>query len=211
MKTHQAYNEWSKTYDEMANKTRDLEKKAAKISLSGIPFKNVLEIGCGTGKNTEWLSEKAESIIALDFSEEMLAIARKKIDSSKVKFVQADINNSWKIPEHKTDLIVCSLVLEHISDLEPVFRQASEQLITNGHFYLCELHPYKQYAGSKARFTKDGKLQETEVFTHHVSDYVNAAMKNGFTILELQEWFDEGSDTGTPRLISFIFAKHNME
>ncbi|OKH30700.1 GNAT family N-acetyltransferase, partial [Calothrix sp. HK-06] len=32
----------------------------------------VLELGCGTGKNTEWLSERTERHLAVDLSEGML-------------------------------------------------------------------------------------------------------------------------------------------
>ncbi|MDV7140436.1 class I SAM-dependent methyltransferase [Maribacter sp. TH_r10] len=38
-----------------------------------------MELGCGTGKNTVWLLKKAQRIIGLDFSQEMLNIAKEKI------------------------------------------------------------------------------------------------------------------------------------
>jgi hypothetical protein len=60
METKQAYNLWASQYDTDNNKTRDLEAQALRISLAGIPFNNCLEIGCGTGKNTVWLMEKAK-------------------------------------------------------------------------------------------------------------------------------------------------------
>ena len=61
MDTRQAYNLWSKQYDENINKTRDLEARAFRETLESYDFKYCLEIGCGTGKNTEWLLQKAET------------------------------------------------------------------------------------------------------------------------------------------------------
>src|SRR5947199_3821442 len=79
MDTRTLYNQWSASYDEVENKTRDLEKEAGQKILSSIQFDSVLELGCGTGKNTEWLSTKAKHLLAVDLSEEMMAKAKEKV------------------------------------------------------------------------------------------------------------------------------------
>jgi trans-aconitate methyltransferase len=38
--------------------------------LSKITFDSVSELGCGTGKNTEWLVQKATQVVAVDFPKE---------------------------------------------------------------------------------------------------------------------------------------------
>ena len=73
------YDNWATNYDNNINPTRDLDKLATKESLFNINFSNVLELGCGTGKNTEWLITKADKLVGLDFSEGMLNLARYKI------------------------------------------------------------------------------------------------------------------------------------
>jgi demethylmenaquinone methyltransferase/2-methoxy-6-polyprenyl-1,4-benzoquinol methylase len=51
----------------------------------------VLEIACGTGYWTPLIAEQAESVLALDYSEETLAIARtKKYPKANVRFQQGD-------------------------------------------------------------------------------------------------------------------------
>lgn len=206
MSIRKTYNTWAKSYDEMINKTRDLEAKALRETITS-HFNNIVELGCGTGKNTSWLLEKCESLIALDFSEEMLAKARKKISSEKVSFKQHDLSKSWNIKEESTDLICCSLVLEHIEDLDSIFKKAAEILKKDGQFYIGELHPFKQYAGSKARFETDEGIQELEVFVHHITDFTDAAFNHGFKLLEMKEWFDGNDRKGLPRLVSFVFSK----
>ncbi len=206
MQNKEAYNSWSVTYDSVLNKTRDLEAKAFRNLLSKLSFSNAIELGCGTGKNTEWLVEKANHVIAVDFSTEMLNIARKKINKKNVEFITADITKPWTFTDKKIDLVTCSLVLEHIENIDFIFQQASKRLNRQGVFYIGELHPFKQYEGSKARFETDSGIFTLECFTHHSSEYMNAAAANGFLCHSLNEWFDENQES-IPRVIAFIFQK----
>lgn len=208
MKIEKAYNLWAEQYDTNENKTRDLDKKVTVEILKKYQFSTVIELGCGTGKNTETLLKKTDNITGLDFSEEMLKIARKKFENNKVKFRQCDLTKKWNVENESADLITCSLTLEHIQDLNYIFKQANKKLQTDGYFFICELHPFKQYAGSKAKFTSENNEHQLETFTHHVSEYIDEAQKNGFKLLELNEWFDNAADDKLPRLISFVFTKY---
>ena len=205
MSVRHSYNSWSETYDAVDNKTRDLEAIACRRILSGIAFKTVIELGCGTGKNTVWLAEKAEHVTAVDLSEEMLAVARKKIRSSNVEFRQADVKTRWDFIDAKVDLITCSLILEHVKDLDHIFDQAARYLNPSGYFYICELHPFKQYGGTKARFETGVGLEVIECYTHNISDYFRAAEKNNFITANFDEWFDDDNRFAIPRLASFLF------
>jgi len=206
-----AYDSWAEQYDSDGNKTRDLDAYATKEILSQYKFEHVLELGCGTGKNTLWLLEKAKQIIGLDFSSEMLNSAREKIKNKKVRFLKTDLNNKWKVEDQFADLVTSSLTLEHIADLDHIFCQANEKLIENGIFYICELHPFKQYTGSKAKYKTEHGTEELTVFTHHVSDYLKSAEANGFELIELKEWFDDEAEEDLPRLISFVFKKYEYQ
>ncbi|MGI9056483.1 MAG: class I SAM-dependent methyltransferase [Pyrinomonadaceae bacterium] len=204
MNNREAYNAWSESYDTVENKTRDLEACAIRESVSGVDL-NILEIGCGTGKNTEFLQTKAKRLVGADFSEEMLAKAREKITTEIVEFRRLDLREKWNLPENSFDLITCSLVLEHIENLDFVFQQARKILKSNGQFYIGELHPFKQYQGSKARFDTASGVFELECFVHHVSDFFAAGKNGGFECVELKEWFDDDDKTRIPRLLTFIF------
>ena len=203
MNVQQAYNAWSETYDTMANKTRDLEARALRESVSGENL-DVLEIGCGTGKNTEWLLTIAEQLIAADFSAEMLAKAQDKITSKNVEFKQFDVRDEWKFSANQFDLITCSLALEHIENIDFVFGQAQKVLRADGFFYIGELHPFKQYQGSKARFETGSGVFELECFVHHVSEFLGAARTNNFEVVDMREWFDDDDKTTIPRLLTML-------
>lgn len=205
--TEKLYAEWAPTYDTVVNKTRDLEKTACRKTLSEIPFETVIELGCGTGKNTAWLAGKAKHLIAVDLSQEMQAVAKGKVGGN-VDFKLADITKPWDFASGKVDLITCSLILEHVKALDFIFREAARLLNPGSHFYICELHPFKQYSGSKARFETDEGQKVLECFTHHISDFTGSGKANGFSLIQLKEWFDSDDKTVIPRLISFLFRKN---
>lgn len=208
MSISKAYDSWAEQYDNNINKTRDLDKIATIKTLSEYCFDHILELGCGTGKNTEWLLQKATDIVAIDFSEAMLNVAKSKINNSIVSFAQSDIKESWPVEDASLDLITCNLILEHIEDLTPIFAQAYHKLRKGGIFFVSEFHPFKQYTGSGARYIDEhNNVVNLEVYTHHTADFTKAALSQGFVIQELNEWFDDNNDVGIPRLISFVFKK----
>jgi len=207
MNTKDAYNSWAVQYDTNSNKTRDLEGYALKNTLRDIQFNNCLEVGCGTGKNTTWLIERAKHLTAVDLSEEMLKKAKEKIVSDKIQFRQADITGPWSFGNTVYDLVTFSLVLEHIADLNHVFSEAGKLLPSDGYLYLGELHPFKQYTGTKARFDTDAGTQIVECYNHNVSDFIKAGKKNGLSVKDLNEYFDDGDRNATPRILTILFQK----
>ncbi|MGE5352295.1 MAG: class I SAM-dependent methyltransferase [Acidobacteriota bacterium] len=207
MTVKKAYNSWSDTYDTDINLTRDLDEVATRESLNGPRYERTLELGCGTGKNTPFLSAISEQMWAVDFSEGMISRAKEKLKSDNVTFSLADITSPWPFSDGAFDLVVANLVLEHIEDLRFIFSEASRTLKKGGKFFLCELHPFRQYQGKKARFERGDKTIEIKAYIHDVSDFLTSAKDNGLNLKDLREWRHEKDEAGIPRLISFIFEK----
>ena len=207
METKQFYDNWAIQYDIDSNRTRDLEKMAFQSTIHAMEFTRILEIGCGTGKNTEWLKEKASRVVSVDFSAEMLEIARGKITDSRVEFHQADIREAWNFVQEPVGLVCFSLLLEHIPELDFVFRQAAEALKSGGYLYLGELHPYKQFSGSSARFATTEGTHRLATHVHHITDFTRTAIANGLCLVEIGEYFDEGDRSSLPRILTLLFCK----
>lgn len=207
MNTQQAYNAWASQYDTNLNKTRDLEAIALRSNLSAINFSRCFEIGCGTGKNTVWFAEKAKHVTAVDLSEEMLAKAKEKVSSDKVEFKQADITKDWTFRNGFYDLVSFSLVLEHIDNLDHIFKEASASLSSGGYVYIGELHPFKQYNGSKARFETETGTQVVQCFNHHLTDFLLPAKKYGLSVVEINEYFDDDDRNEIPRILTILLKK----
>lgn len=201
-----AYNCWSDFYDIQTNATRDLEGEILRKTITGNQL-NILEIGCGTGKNTGFLITKANQIQAIDFSEKMMAIAQQKFSIEKnITFETADITQPWSFAKDNAfDLIVFSLVLEHIQNLDFIFEQACQKLKTNGKIYMAEYHPYRQLDGKKARFDLNGETIELQCFNHSFQEFFQAATLNSFKIIDVIEHQTE-TDT-YPRILKMMFEK----
>ena len=210
MDIQQAYDAWAGSYDTAANRTRDLEARAIRAVIPRARYAAVLELGCGTGKNTAWLATLTPRLTAVDFSADMLQQARQKLPLPHITFQPADITQPWifDVPE-SVALLTASLVLEHIPDLDFIFAQAVRVLQPRGLFYIGELHPFRQYQGSKARFeTQPGEVFELPAFVHHLSDFTESARRHGLACGQLREWFDAEPDpAAAPRIVSFLFQK----
>ena len=207
MKIQDAYTRWSTTYDSDRNRTRDLDRRVTESTLGDRNCQNILELGCGTGKNTELLNRIARKVLALDFSPGMLQQAKTKLKTDHVFFVRADLTKPWPAKSGTFELVVCNLVLEHIEDLDPVFTQASQSLTAGGEFFVSELHPFRQYQGTQANFRNDQETVEIDAFVHHLSDFTEAARKNGLSLESMNEWWHEEDLNKPPRLVSFLFKK----
>lgn len=203
-----SYDRWAATYDADKNATRDLDAAVIRRAPIRVEGRDVLELGSGTGKNTEWLAAHARSVIALDFSLGMIARAHERVGSTNVKFVQHDVCDVWPVASASVDLVVANLILEHVHDLEPVFFEAARVLRPDGQLFVCELHPYRQLLGVQAQFT-DPTTGETVLVTAHVhtiSEYVNGAIRAGLAVREIGEALEDGAPLDAPpRLISMLF------
>lgn len=200
-----AYDQWSKSYDSDLNKTRDLDELAIKNYLRNEHFNNVLELGCGTGKNSRNFSEHCEDLFCVDLSNKMLNKAKAKIELSKVQFQQFDICQPWTFTQDKFDLISCSLILEHIYNIDFIFHQAKQKLESEGRFIVSEFHPFKQYLGSQARFTQENSVVKIPAYVHHVSEFLNAAKSANLSLIDLIEYFDKDNPKGPPRILFMEF------
>jgi malonyl-CoA O-methyltransferase len=205
-----AYDRWSRRYDDDHNATRDLDARVVRQSPLHLAGARVLELGCGTGKNSEWLAAQARELVALDFSPGMLDVARRRVRAAHVRFVEHDITRAWPADSASVDVVVGNLVLEHVRDLQPIYAEAARVLRPGGELFLCELHPYRQLRGGQAHF-EDADTNETvpvTAFQHAVGEYVNGGLAAGLVLRALGEHLEESaSPDAAPRLLSVLFGR----
>lgn len=207
MKVQQAYQEWAATYDSDRNLTRDLDQQVMLTVLGSLRFESVLEIGCGTGKNTALLAGIARTVHAIDYSTAMITRAKEKSSFNNVIFTVADISQTWPCPNRAANLVTCNLVLEHIEELSFICAEAARVLVNGGQLFISELHPFRQYLGTQARFDRDHETRTIEAFVHNLTDFTDAAAQNGLSIQSIKEWWHKEDVDKPPRLISFLFVR----
>ncbi len=125
-----------------------------------------------------------------------------------MQFRQANLLAPWPCATGVAELVTCNLVLEHIEDVGHIFREAARTLAVNGCFFVSELHPTRQYLGSQARFLDDGGNSiPIQAYTHHISDFLRAALAAGFQLKRLDEWWHTEDADQPPRLLSLLLRK----
>lgn len=186
-----AYDQWSATYDTQINPTRDLDALALKSLLPDTTGKTILEIGCGTGKNTLWLAPRCARLVALDFSTGMLQVAQEKVRYPQVHFVQADIRSPFPLVKPLGDVVMINLVLEHIEYLTPVLEHAVAQMPPGGVLLISEYHPDRLITGRGARIERDGEEPIwVGSYRHPLAAFESAIESVGLKIEDRREWFE---------------------
>jgi SAM-dependent methyltransferase len=108
--------------------------------------RTVLELACGTGSILKQLQPQYD-VTGVDLSEEMLAIARKKLPG--VRLVRADMT-TVELGEH-FDVVLCVYdSINHLTrfrDWEAVFRRAHEHL-NDGGVFLFDINTVHRLAAS---------------------------------------------------------------
>lgn len=96
-------------------------------------LKDVLDIACGAGYGTEYLSGYAKKVLGVDLSAEAIAYANQRYGSTKALFFVMNANQLG----FQNDLfdIVCSFeTIEHISDVDGYLYEIGRVLKTDGYY-----------------------------------------------------------------------------
>jgi SAM-dependent methyltransferase len=101
----------------------------------------ILDLGCGNGELAAELARRghAVSYVGVDFSEELLAIARKNaVGAMDVEFLQGDLaGGDWGLETGDFDLVTAFAVLHHIpgrARRRALLEQVRGQLAAGGRF-----------------------------------------------------------------------------
>jgi len=177
------YDRWSKLYDDTVNSTVAMDERAFPPVWAHVRGRDVLEIGCGTGRHTLRLAAAGNRVTGMDLSPGMLAEARRKLaDFPDVRLLQADILRDEPEPEG-FDVVLTALVLEHIADPAAFFARAARALRPGGAFYLSEIHPQRIADGAQANFIdEDGEAVRLTSFAHSAEAIEAAAARAGLRL-----------------------------
>jgi len=86
----------------------------------------ILDLGCGVGRITEFMSFDFKEVIGIDISGVMIRKAKKRLKKfTSVKFIETD-GESIPLPDNSIDLVFSYLVFQHIKDREMVEKNFEE-------------------------------------------------------------------------------------
>ena len=182
------YDRWALVYDHDANPLVALEEPVVRTAVGDVGGLSGLDLGCGTGRHALWLAATGAKVTALDFSEGMLAEARRKPGAESIRFLWHDAHEPLPFGT-EFDVVVSGLVLEHICDLGPFYGEICRVLKPGGRAVISGMHPAMHLRGSQARFTdpESGDIIQPGSVPHSISAFVMAAMRAGFQIADVVE------------------------
>jgi malonyl-CoA O-methyltransferase len=200
------YDRWAAVYDHDGNPLQALEGPAVRAAVGDPRGLAALDLGCGTGRHALWLAAAGATVTAVDFSDGMLAEARRKPGAGAVRFVAHDLHTPLPFgPEF--DLVVSGLVLEHLHDLNRFFAEARRVLRPGGRAVVSAMHPAMFLRGAQARFTDpgSGELIQPGSVPHPVAAFVMAAVRAGFRLDDVAELApDAAFATHCPRAVKYV-------
>ncbi len=110
-----------KDYDQLIRHDALLQSK-----LSPTLTKDSLEIGCGIGRITEFLSKDFRSVSAIDISEEMIEQARQRLSTLANVTFEATTGISFPFRDSSFDFIFSFIVFQHMPDKDTVKKNLAE-------------------------------------------------------------------------------------
>ena len=200
-----AYDLWSAVYDTDGNILQALDTIEMRSLLPDLlsrlsqhQARKIVDLGCGTGRNSVQLLDVPEAtIICLDASPKMLDIAIKRLNDrmtalddtfTKAKAFQAivyDMLSSDPLPQSalEADALISTLVLEHIPLFE-FFRTLSRLLKPGGFALVTNMHS-EMGVISQAGFVdpETGEKVRPKSYNHRVEEVVAESGRQGFQII----------------------------
>ena len=182
------YDRWSEIYDDEDNPLIALEQPRVTELLGHVRGLTIADVGCGTGRHAVPLAAGA-NVIALDFSEGMLAKALQKPGAAATHFVVHDAAYPIPLRDDSCDRVLCCLVLEHIQNLDHLFGEFKRICKPDGLIIISAMHPAMMLRGITARFTDPATGRETRPrsWPNQISDFVLAAARAGLHIDHISE------------------------
>lgn len=176
-----SYYEENKYYEIFSN-AEDKPNHILNFLLKKVKNKNVLDIGCGTGKYSVEIIKHAKSLIGIDKSKNQLEIAKSKT-TNKSCFVCADAAN-LPFKNNTFDVIVSCWCVGTILDKktqQKVINEAKRVLNKDGEIYFVENDIGEEFEQIRDRYPN---IEKTKAY----NDFL---LLNGFTeIKKINTYFE---------------------
>jgi cytosine/adenosine deaminase-related metal-dependent hydrolase/ubiquinone/menaquinone biosynthesis C-methylase UbiE len=173
---------WAEVYDRQPNPLLPLEERYLTCLLPRIQGKDVVDIGCGTGR---WLQRLAvgrpASLRGMDSSPEMLQVAAGKGFQS-TQLIQAKLP-ALPIVADSVDLELCSFVLSYVQDLALCASELARVIRHGGDLLLSDMHPSTAASlGWKRGFGAAGLTHLVQTNQLTIEELLDTFSANGFEL-----------------------------
>src|SRR5262245_36102606 len=108
------------------------------------PGEKLLDIACGNGLTSRRLAQAGATVVAFDFSEEMISAAKTRSIDGQIDYRMVDATDAdalRALGSGTFDGALCNMALMDMSDIRPLMNAAASLLRPGGRFVFSTIHP----------------------------------------------------------------------
>jgi 2-polyprenyl-3-methyl-5-hydroxy-6-metoxy-1,4-benzoquinol methylase len=188
---HEAWEKKATFWDEMMGEgnvfQRVLVGPAAERLLKVRSTETVLDVACGNGVFSRRLAELGAAVVAIDFSEKFVELARARTEEAgnadAVEYLVADATDEERmlaLGEERFDAAVCNMALMDMLTIDPLMRALRRLLKPEGRFVFSVQHP--AFNSNAIRLVLEGEDRDgamVETYSVKVTGYLHVPPGKG--------------------------------
>ena len=187
-----------KYYDENAitffENTKDADmKRVYELFLKYLPLgAKILDLGCGSGRDTKYFLQKGYDVVAVDGSIEMVKLSTEFTGKQTLHLTFDEINANEEF-----DGVWCSLLLHARNKIDSIFKKIYLALKKSGVFY------------SSYKYGNKEEIRNGRFFNNYDKKSFNELLKNHpyFSILEMKITFDVRKGRENEKWLNVVLRK----
>ncbi len=175
--TLMCYEEFAEDYDqwEEFKIVTQAEEKVLLSLIRDVEAKDILDVGCGTGRYTKRFEDLGARVVGIDFSRKMIRIAKAK--TKMASYVVADASH-LPFKDNIFHIVLSALVLNHIKNLNLFLTEMSRTCRTIGDLIITsvwregirEVEEFLEYFGKNLEFTAQEYLYPPNILHKSLSE-----------------------------------------
>jgi ubiquinone/menaquinone biosynthesis C-methylase UbiE len=184
-RVHEAWEKKAAFWDEKMGEGNAFQRvligPATERLLQVRPGETVLDVACGNGVFSRRLAELGARVVAVDFSEKFIELARARTEKAGygevVEYLVADATSEEQmlvLGEGRFDAAVCNMALMDMPAIDPLMLVLRRLLKPGGRFVFSVQHP--AFNSNAIRLTLEEEDREgamVETYAIKVTDYLN--------------------------------------
>lgn len=190
--------DWHKDHQEVSWSAIGVEKFVSFLKAGD----KILDAGCGGGTNSKFLIERGLEVVGIDFSKEMIKIAKREVPDGK--FLVMDMRDVRELNE-KFDAIFMQAVLLHVpkKEVKRTLEVLRDILKSHGYLYLAVKETKPHRPEEEIRIEDDYGYKYERFFSYFNLDEI----RNYMADLSLEVCYENVTSSGKSRWIQLICQK----
>lgn len=192
---HEAWEKKAAFWDEMMGEGNAFQRvligPATERLLQVRPDETVLDVACGNGVFSRRLAELGARVVAIDFSEKFIELARARTDKAgygdRIEYLLTDATDEEQMlsfGEGRFDAAVCNMALMDMSAIDPLMLALRRLLKLSGRFVFSVQHPaFNSNAVTLVLEEEDRNGTLVETYSVKVSGYLHVPPGKGAGML----------------------------